>query len=32
MPAGLGTLFAGLLLIVLAFVEGSSVWKALHEV
>ena len=32
MPAGLGTLFAGLLLIVLAFVEGSSVWKSLHEV
>lgn len=27
-----GHLFAGLLLIVLAFVEGSSVWKALHEV
>ena len=32
MPAGLGTLFVGLLLIVLAFVEGSSVWKSLHEV
>ena len=32
MPAGLGTLFAGLLLIVLAFVEGNSVWKSLHEV
>ena len=32
MPAGLGTLFAGLLLMVLAFVEGSSVWKSLHEV
>ena len=27
MPAGLGTLFVGLLLIVLAFVEGDSVWK-----
>ena len=32
MPAGLGTLFAGLLLIVLAFVEGASVWKAMHEI
>ena len=32
MPAGLGTLFTGLLLIVLAFVEGASVWKAMHEI
>ena len=32
MPTGLGTLFAGLLLIVLAFVEGASVWKAMHEI
>ncbi|MGN0706469.1 MAG: DNA translocase FtsK [Faecalibacterium sp.] len=32
MPAGLGTLFAGLLLIGLAFVEGDSVWKAVHTV
>ena len=30
MPAGLGTLFAGLLLIALAFVEGASVWRVLH--
>ncbi|MGN0663130.1 MAG: DNA translocase FtsK, partial [Faecalibacterium sp.] len=30
MPAGIGTLFGGLLLIALAFVEGDSVWKALH--
>ena len=29
LPAGLGTLFAGLLL---AFVEGDSAWKALHDV
>ena len=32
LPAGLGTLFAGLLLVVLAFVEGDSVWKTLHNV
>ena len=32
LPAGLGTLFAGLLLVGLAFVEGDSVWKALHQV
>ena len=32
LPAGLGTLFAGLLLVVLAFVEGDSAWKALHDV
>ena len=31
MPAGLGTLFVGLLLIVLAFVEGDSVWKSAHQ-
>ena len=32
MPAGLGTLFAGLLLMVLAFVPGISAWKVLHDV
>ena len=32
LPAGLGTLFGGLLLVVLAFVEGDSVWKVLHQV
>ncbi len=32
LPAGLGTLFAGLLLVVLAFVQGDSAWKALHDV
>ncbi len=32
LPAGLGTLFAGLLLVVLAFVEGDSAWRALHNV
>ncbi len=32
LPAGLGTLLGGLLLVVLAFVEGDSVWKALHQV
>ena len=32
LPAGLGTLFAGLLLVVLAFVQGDSVWQALHDV
>ena len=32
LPAGLGTLFAGLLLAVLAFVQGDSAWKALHDV
>ena len=32
LPAGLGTLFAGLLLVVLAFVQGDSVWRALHDV
>ena len=32
MPAGLGTLFAGLLLMVLAFVPGASVWHALHDI
>ncbi len=32
MSAGLGTLFAGLLLMVLAFVPGTSVWSALHDV
>ena len=32
LPAGLGTLFAGLLLVVLAFVEGGSAWKALQYV
>lgn len=31
LPAGLGTLFAGLLLVVLAFVEGESAWKMLHD-
>lgn len=31
MPAGLGTLFVGLLLIVLAFVE-DSVWKSAHQI
>ena len=28
---GLGTLFGGLLLIVLAFVRGDSVWRVLHD-
>ena len=28
----LGTLFVGLLLIVLAFVEGDSVWKSAHQI
>jgi len=32
LPAGLGTLFAGLLLVVLAFVQGDSVWRTLHDV
>ena len=32
LPAGLGTLFAGLLLVGLAFVDGDSVWKTLHLV
>ena len=32
MTAGLGTLFAGLLLIVLAFVPGASAWNVLHNV
>ena len=32
LPAWLGTLFAGLLLVVLAFVQGDSVWRALHDV
>ena len=32
LPAGLGSLFAGLLLVVLAFVQGDSVWRALHDV
>ena len=32
MPAGLGTLFVGLLLIVLAFVEGDSGWKSAHQI
>ena len=32
LPAGLGTLFGGLLLIVLAFVQGDSVWRVLHNV
>ena len=32
LPAGLGTLFAGLLLVVLAFVQGDSVWRVLHDV
>ena len=32
LPAGLGTLFVGLLLIVLAFVQGDSVWRVLHDV
>lgn len=31
-PAGVGTLFVGLMLVVLAFVEGESVWKTLHDV
>ena len=31
MPAGLGTLFAGLMLLVLAFVQGDSVWKSAHQ-
>ncbi len=30
-PAGLGTLFAGLLLMALAFVQGESVWRTLHD-
>ena len=30
-PAGLGTLFAGLLLTALAFVQGESVWRTLHD-
>ena len=30
-PAGLGTLFAGLLLMALAFVQGESAWRALHD-
>ena len=32
LPAGLGTLFGGLLLMVLAFVRGDSVWRVLHDV
>ena len=32
LPAGLGTLFGGLLLMVLAFVQGDSVWRVLHDV
>lgn len=28
---GLGTLFAGLLLMALAFVQGESVWRTLHD-
>ena len=32
LPAGLSTLFAGLLLVVLAFVQGDSVWRVLHDV
>ena len=32
LPAGLGTLVEGLLLVGLAFVEGDSVWKTLHQV
>ena len=32
LPAGLGTLFVGLLLVVLAFVQGDSAWRALHDV
>ena len=32
LPAGLGTLFGGLLLMVLAFVQGDSVWRVLHNV
>ena len=32
LPAGLGTLFGGLLLMVLSFVQGDSVWRVLHDV
>ena len=32
MPAGLVTLFAGLVLMALAFVPGSSAWRTLHDV
>ncbi len=32
MPAGLITLFAGLVLMALAFVPGSSAWRAMHDV
>lgn len=32
LPAGLGTLFGGLLLMVLAFVQGDSAWRVLHNV
>ena len=32
LPAGLGTLFGGLLLMVLAFVQGDSAWRVLHDV
>ena len=31
MPAGLVTLFLGLILMALAFVPGSAVWKTLHD-
>ena len=32
MPAGLVTLFAGLVLMALAFVPGSSAWRTMHDV
>ena len=32
MPAGLITLFAGLVLMALAFVPGSSAWRTMHDV
>ncbi len=32
LPAGLSTLFVGLLMLVLAFIEGDSVWKSMHNV
>ena len=32
MPAGLITLFAGLVLMALAFVPGCSAWRTMHDV
>ena len=32
MPAGLVTLFAGLVLMALAFVPGSSAWRTMHDI